>query len=162
MAAWRCRQKHHRLGFQHTATRRWLPYGTRYFVTTHWAVSTHSHPKVAAAQERPSFRACRVSTHSHPKVAAYHRETGKLYVIVSTHSHPKVAACKKDWAVLLIRCFNTQPPEGGCALIGIHRPIQAQFQHTATRRWLRSVKDIEVRVGGFNTQPPEGGCQQLQ
>ena len=55
--------------FQHTATRRWLlPDG--------WvsgdvaAVSTHSHPKVAARIFERLGIGYVVSTHSHPKVAA--------------------------------------------------------------------------------------------
>ena len=39
---------------------------------------------------------------------------------------------------------------------------EQQFQHTATRRWLRrfATKTIYGN-GGFNTQPPEGGCRQV-
>ena len=56
--------------FQHTATRRWLladgdnrPEWLR--------VSTHSHPKVAAAFYIMPDQSEEVSTHSHPKVAAH-------------------------------------------------------------------------------------------
>ena len=34
--------------------------------------------------------------------------------IVSTHSHPKVAAACYFLLTGAHRCFNTQPPEGGC------------------------------------------------
>ena len=37
---------------------------------------------------------------------------------------------------LFCRCFNTQPPEGGCG--------KALSSH--------------LGINGFNTQPPEGGC----
>ena len=102
---------------------------------------------------------------------------------VSTHSHPKVAACKAFMMRLLMRCFNTQPPEGGCesplrtgciqqvsthshpkvaAVVAIFVYLVSVFQHTATRRWLHP--DF-FRQGGrcrsFNTQPPEGGCNRF-
>ena len=99
-----------------------------------------------------------VSTHSHPKVAALSTDTGEITVSVSTHSHPKVAAVK----VLDLMTLT-------------------EFQHTATRRWLRFNLDVYRRQGDvsthshpkvaanadkaawkssyrFNTQPPEGGC----
>ena len=100
------------------------------------AVSTHSHPKVAACLSSPSFAITHVSTHSHPKVAAFLQ---LRYAPISA-------------------CFNTQPPEGGClqphgvvniAAVSTHShpkvaayaatatPPPAAFQHTATRRWLR-------------------------
>ena len=55
---------------------------------------------------------------------------------VSTHSRPKAAAAYLPLLVAYYKCFNTQPPEGGCCKI-------------AVRYWL---------IEGFNTQPPEGGC----
>ena len=55
---------------------------------------------------------------------------------VSTHSPPKVAA--------------------PCPL---RLCIALAFQHTATRRWLRSyLWLLRGREMCFNTQPPEGGC----
>ena len=77
------------------------------------------------------------------------------------------------------RSFNTQPPEGGCAVLGYLRYYQAVsthsrpkaaavafgfwglvtgFQHTAARRRLNVVATIQKQAFGFNTQPPEGGC----
>ena len=99
--------------FQHTATRRWLP-----FIIGNTApdtlVSTHSHPKVAADSHivgisyqkrfntQPPEGGCtpkksgsferKVSTHSHPKVAAILTLNTLEQAQVSTHSHPKVAA----------------------------------------------------------------------
>ena len=83
------------------------------------AVSTHSHPKVAAVLYRDFAHNIPVSTHSHPKVAAdckdlqKHRRSKfqhtatrrwlhqfRLLLLsmqtVSTHSHPKVAASGVD------------------------------------------------------------------
>ena len=100
-----------------------------------------------------------VSTHSHPKVAAYrrlihlkrillfqHTATRRWLLIchcakvrgenVSTHSHPKVAALMVSGFAATVSCFNTQPPEGGCA----------------------KVKKFSKTFQCFNTQPPEGGC----
>ena len=79
------------------------------------AVSTHSHPKVAAVANLIAFRLAlkfqhtatrrwlhsayaliqvqvTVSTHSHPKVAANLLNAIEGKITVSTHSHPKVAA----------------------------------------------------------------------
>nr|WP_308021541.1 hypothetical protein [Neisseria mucosa] len=82
-----------------------------------------------------------------------------------------------------MRCFNTQPPEGGwdgllsrddLPKVSTHsRPKAAGsvistkssgicgFQHTAARRRLAAVAArIGGKRGGFNTQPPEGGWRQ--
>ena len=120
--------------FQHTATRRWLPIfisdrtdftrfntqppeGGCHFALHHWSsiiVSTHSHPKVAAAATDLSLMIDDVSTHSHPKVAALGHITPDCDVV----------------------CFNTQPPEGGCFIWISTQGFHLLFQHTATRRWL--------------------------
>ena len=99
--------------FQHTATRRWLPFTNndrgRWF-----EVSTHSHPKVAAKFFLKDTLKDHVSTHSHPKVAAVVVSVTITTHRVSTHSHPKVAAYWFTYTVTVMPCFNTQPPEGGC------------------------------------------------
>ena len=82
------------------------------------------------------------------------------------------------------RCFNTQPPEGGCpedvalpniVRVSTHsRPKAAadnncvwqffsiRFQHTAARRRLPAAASAASALAkGFNTQPPEGGCETL-
>ena len=77
--------------FQHTAPRRWLRLNMdRADKSTD--VSTHSHPKVAAALVVSSSYLLLVSTHSHPKVAASKNSKWVFNKDVSTHSHPKVAA----------------------------------------------------------------------
>ena len=77
-----------------------------------------------------------VSTHSHPKVAAAQVNTKDSKGIVSTHSHPKVAAELSSTCSTVTPCFNTQPPEGGCEKIRELVNYTDKFQHTATRRWL--------------------------
>ena len=77
--------------FQHTATRRWLHMALT-TISYRSGVSTHSHPKVAAAILDNPSRDIIVSTHSHPKVAAERRLIILFESGVSTHSHPKVAA----------------------------------------------------------------------
>ena len=101
--------------FQHTATRRWLPVACG-ALWVFYEVSTHSHPKVAAATWIKFINFDKVSTHSHPKVAA--QELNKLNenLAVSTHSHPKVAALFVKLRNTLSSSFNTQPPEGGCQI----------------------------------------------
>ena len=97
-----------------------------------------------------------VSTHSRPKAAADINPVHGDTVTVSTHSRPK-AAGYVDHLVRRLRCFNTQPPEGGWLSqipkwlyrhVSTHsRPKAAdlsellpanrhKFQHTAARRRL--------------------------
>ena len=121
-----------------------------------------------------------VSTHSRPKAAAkllYWRGYG---CAVSTHSRPKAAApCFTQWRNTS-KCFNSQPPEGGCVLIeqtartGImfqltaarrRLPVEVSifttvftFQLTAARRRLPLALAKVIEQEGFNSQPPEGGC----
>ena len=99
--------------FQHTATRRWLR-GIVLGSLDPIIVSTHSHPKVAAALIPSILSMLKVSTHSHPKVAA---NANFLYY------QP-------------IQRFNTQPPEGGGIKRDLVTDVTVKFQHTATRRWL--------------------------
>ena len=47
--------------------------------------------------------------------------------------------------------FNTQPPEGGCARRLRSAPRAAGFQHTATRRWLRSSSRSHLVFGIVST-----------
>ena len=55
-----------------------------------------------------------VSTHSRPKAAAMGCLLGAGGSVVSTHSRPKAAAWRALSHQRNLRCFNTQPPEGGC------------------------------------------------
>ena len=59
---------------------------------------------------------------------------------VSTHSRPKAAGHTIPRRRLQMRCFNTQPPEGGWK----------------AKNWLLP------QLCGFNTQPPEGGWGKSQ
>ena len=100
-------------------------------------VSTHSRPKAAAVMVTQDNNYNLVSTHSRPKAAAVSYLNHINLFQVSTHSRPKAAAnihkqCApcNDWfqhtaARRRLRtfmcgfywskkCFNTQPPEGGC------------------------------------------------
>ena len=121
-----------------------------------------------------------VSTHSHPKVAAKLPLCENHFFVVSTHSHPKVAARRGVPNSYTIRCFNTQPPEGGC----IKSPLRAFFINVSThshpkvaasvcryrKRWHKVSTHSHPKVAAgdatcvhwagssFNTQPPEGGC----
>ena len=113
--------------FQHTATRRWL------------------RPKTTGSQNRKTFQhtATRrwlpivfffkhilfiVSTHSHPKVAAKFAKNSIPFNGVSTHSHPKVAALNLGLSL-----------------------THHQFQHTATRRWLRRRGFLLLSLGRVST-----------
>ena len=57
-----------------------------------------------------------VSTHSRPKAAAEINLKCTSYWIVSTHSRPKAAAPVNLVSTVRDGGFNTQPPEGGCAV----------------------------------------------
>ena len=121
--------------FQHTAARRRLPLEVQKR-RLGLEVSTHSRPKAAAGAVVPGVNLFGVSTHSRPKAAA------------SAPMSPRERT----------KCFNTQPPEGGCGvmivvviigLVSTHsrpkaaarlqcgRGAIARFQHTAARRRLR-------------------------
>ena len=57
----------------------------------------------------------------------------------------------------MTKCFNTQPPEGGCWWSRDSLSRRAAFQHTAARRRLESYTQRYSDSARFNTQPPEGG-----
>ena len=92
--------------------------------------------------------------------------------VVSTHSRPKAAAIGAICFFWFIKCFNTQPPEGGCLLrvfdaiqklpVSTHsRPKAAAagrmtthqrarvFQHTAARRRLPGMVQVPSLVLWF-------------
>ena len=122
-------------------------------------VSTHSHPKVAASS---IVVFCISAKFQHTATRRWLLNQGDLDIVgmwVSTHSHPKVAAGITFGFCSSISGFNTQPPEGGCKIIGFAKGVKDVFQHTATRRWLLVSSDVaDLAQRGFNTQPPEGGC----
>ena len=121
--------------FQHTATRRWLPQDQAAVVFVD-AVSTHSHPKVAAPHGYQAAAALAVSTHSHPKVAAPIALPLSIPAWGFNTQPPEGGCISGSLIYCLAACFNTQPPEGGCA----------------------GARRAAVGTRGFNTQPPEGGC----
>ena len=122
-------------GFQHTATRRWLP---SWSSSSSITASFNTQPPEGGCMVCVCFAVLVVvvSTHSHPKVAAQTKHVDFACQNVSTHSHPKVAA---RYCIRFSRpdhCFNTQPPEGGCIKRDLVTDVTVKFQHTATRRWL--------------------------
>ena len=52
------------------------------------------------------------------------------YDIVSTHSRPKAAAAASALIWIPLRCFNTQPPEGGCRWILTARRVFLVSTHS--------------------------------
>ena len=79
---------------------------------------------------------CNISTHSRPKAAAGSFPDPLTSLKVSTHSRPKAAAIVDSLPTAYLSCFNTQPPEGGCANCFFEREPVNTFQHTAARRRL--------------------------
>ena len=121
--------------FQHTATRRWL------HATPRWPCAWRRFQHTATrrwllAHYLNMYQFDSVSTHSHPKVAAaQYPELNRLFG-VSTHSHPKVAALKSGKPQLNLKFQHTATRRW---LPAVWPTISAgrSFQHTATRRWLR-------------------------
>ena len=60
----------------------------------------------------------RVSTHSRPKATTKTRYAAILTFSVSTHSRSKAAARFCRTGPRCLRCFNSQPLEGGCQIWG--------------------------------------------
>ena len=121
-------------------------------------VSTHSRPKAAAIFWLVILATSLVSTHSRPKAAALFGVVLLICAQVSTHSRPKAAAALGAHTSKRDRCFNTQPPEGGCNESCIPFCFMPAFQHTAARRRLHKNDFPLSYTRSFNTQPPEGGC----
>ena len=121
-----------------------------------------------------------VSTHSRPKAAAWRREQALIPMLFQL-----TAARRRLLPSIRVptqrRCFNSQPPEGGCVISAALMRISHQFQLTAARRRLHSViveddparpvsthsrskaaafqrRVIRLPLSCFNSQPLEGGC----
>ena len=142
--------------FQHTATRRWLRNLTAEAINRK-AVSTHSHPKVAALFGWLIRANCPFQhTATRRWLLAYSTAHRVGFMFQHTATRRWLLRRAKMSSVLV--GFNTQPPEGGChqragfdPKLGVsthsHPKVAADvagtehtvrvFQHTATRRWLR-------------------------
>ena len=101
-----------------------------------WVVSTRSRPKAAGQSGHHAVAANGVSTRSRPKAAV---ERGWDAEDAKTFQH--AAARRRLGADGEVggglRCFNTQPPEGGCfTRIGTRVQREGWFQHAAARRRL--------------------------
>ena len=103
----------YRQQFQHTATRRWLP------------IRQPAHRRIGA-----------VSTHSHPKVAAICCACVICSAVVSTHSHPKVAATDAARRRLARGTLQHTATRRWLRPTKTDKQGVKSFQHTATRRWL--------------------------
>ena len=77
---------------------------------------------------------------------------------VSTHSRLKAAANELDEKLIPDYCFNTQPPEGGCARSCTENFVRHSFNTQPPEGGCIPAWQICAAFGGFNTQPPEGGC----
>ena len=80
---------------------------------------------------------------------------------VSTHSRPKAAALARIQRQKPCRCFNTQPPEGGCPCLSTThlRNLSFNTQPPEGGCVLNSINSLISSC--FNTQPPEGGCSEI-
>ena len=162
--------------FQLTAARRRLVYNV--LGGAGGGVSTHSRPKAAGYRDLPLLIERLVSTHSRPKAAGQ-----KIAGLNRTSKFQLTAARRRLGPILfmwvVLRCFNSQPPEGGWpssqpsahsfrvsthsrpkaagCRYGRHAAIRGRFQLTAARRRLDKRPRAPARRRGFNSQPPEGG-----
>ena len=101
-----------------------------------------------------------VSTHSRPKAAATSKTTISKGIIVSTHSRPKAAATSNNIKYSCSKCFNTQPPEGGCPLGANFNKSPRSFNTQPPEGGCTACGcGCDIPTICFNTQPPEGGCQ---
>ena len=126
----------------------------------HYAVSTHSHQKVAATARTTSGEGRPVSTHSHPKVAA-----GTVYLPMPDLSFQHTATRRwlqkaKLW-ILSTKRFNTQPPEGGCGSLRVSMRAKDSFNTQPPEGGWPTCSAAANPALGFNTQPPEGGWAAL-
>ena len=131
--------------------------GLRGIYLAHQACFNTQPPEGGCRQQRLNIRLNVVSTHSHPKVAAAAR-CGRGRFLPGFNTQPPEGGCFIHAGDTDLRVgFNTQPPEGGCLCrhprrirAGVsthsHPKVAAagmpcsskcsRFQHTATRRWL--------------------------
>ena len=121
--------------FQHTAARRRLHFlylrQKKIVLFQHTAARRRLHFLYLRQKKNVLFQ------HTAARRRLHERFNTRFRVkLVSTHSRPKAAASSSTSINSLQKCFNTQPPEGGCSHNG--------FSDYVTIR--------------FNTQPPEGGC----
>ena len=164
--------------FQHTATRRWLPWAVGNPFATHEFQHTATRrwlqPKpisigTAALFQHTATRRWLPRTSAlfgnaigfqHTATRRWLRQgTGRADAVfeVSTHSHPKVAAPPKFRADRLAEVSTHSHPKVAAVPVP-EFALKTMFQHTATRRWLPDRSQIHAGYNGFNTQPPEGGC----
>ena len=147
--------------FQHTATRRWLLNAISTFIYVFNSFNTQP-PEGGCWQPEFSVLTQAVSTHSHPKVAAIKQLHLLPKQIVSTHSHPKVAAFRQRKYWIMLFCFNTQPPEGGCTQEGTSYFLLDVSTHSHPKVAASVSDSLVCEIFCFNTQPPEGGCSQKE
>ena len=145
-------------------------------------VSTHSRPK-AAGHFINAFRVCAFGFNTQPPEGGWAKsQTKKKGDSVSTHSRPKAAgACLQDDLIVDVfqhtaarrrlgggpsflcqnmRCFNTQPPEGGWDEFLNIKAVSAVSTHSRPKAAGFNLFSWLFKISGFNTQPPEGGWRQ--
>ena len=114
-------------------------------------VSTHSRPKAAGTQRPDLTPGGSVSTHSRPKAAGRHARNGVRRVRCFNTQPPEGGWFLIVQCADLIRRFNTQPPEGGWSVSWLVMLFSQLFQHTAARRRLVSGLVWTVAPGTVST-----------
>ena len=99
-----------------------------------------------------------VSTHSRPKAAAFFIHNFPN-IVKSFNTQPPEGGCAPNLSVVIApACFNTQPPEGGCKVRFKFLIPFLVSTHSRPKAAARYGSYYCARLFCFNTQPPEGGC----
>ena len=125
--------------FQHTAARRRLLKLTSTLAKRR-GFNTQPRGGGCRCPGYPEDSSNRVSTHSRVEAAAPLPQT-RQSKRRSFNTQPREGGCIRHNILRFHKvCFNTQPPEGGCGDQFLPILIARLFQHTATRRWLPSMR----------------------
>ena len=123
--------------FQHTAARRRLQ-GPGGMGKSTLVVSTHSRPKAAAGHHNRLRRQWLLFQHTAARRRLPPVACAWPFSRWFQHTAARRRLPRRVLHAIARRCFNTQPPEGGCRHLWSDQGCPPAFQHTAARRRLRN------------------------
>ena len=127
-------------------------------IITFYASSFNTQPPEGGWPQNYFYQhSIKVSTHSRPKAAGPPLSTKSAFHFMFQHTAARRRLDLASCLSVFVRCFNTQPPEGGWHASALLAKLNILFQHTAARRRLGRRSLWPGRCLCFNTQPPEGG-----
>ncbi len=121
--------------FQHTAARRRLPKSVGRCALTMWFQHTAARRRLLPGMPVRARATPFQHTAARRRLPWQPESDGKRQLFQHTAARRRLRAGRQH-KPMGTRCFNTQPPEGGC----------------------RACPDSQNGRCRFNTQPPEGGC----